>query len=103
LDLILNEQAFQISGNVSDDSAISIGKLLGAESILTCAINGVGDLRRLSIKIINAETGQIQFLSVYEIKIDWTDLRRPRRVVEQNIVGDSILITGSTLVVGEII
>jgi hypothetical protein len=68
LDIIKAEQIFQISGEVSDESAISLGKILGAEAIVTCIISGKNELRRMRIKTLDIETAQILTFSSYEIE-----------------------------------
>jgi hypothetical protein len=77
IDIILAEQAFQLTGNVSDESIVSIGHLLGAESIIVCYLDGSGTLRRLRVKTLDVETGQIQSSDSYNIgNIDIYKYRR---------------------------
>jgi hypothetical protein len=59
LDAIKSEQDFQSSGEVDDDSAVSIGKLLGANIVITGSISGVGSTRRLRLKALNVTTAEI--------------------------------------------
>jgi hypothetical protein len=59
LDAIKSEQNFQISGDVDDDSAVSIGKLLGANIVITGSISGVGSTRRLRLKALDVMTAEI--------------------------------------------
>jgi hypothetical protein len=59
LDAIRSEQNFQISGDVDDDSAVSIGKLLGANIVVTGSISGVGSTRRLRLKALDVMTAEI--------------------------------------------
>ncbi|MDR2094055.1 MAG: hypothetical protein LBP76_00865 [Treponema sp.] len=68
LALIQAEQTFQLSGNVADDSAVSIGRMLGAETVIICSIVGSGDLRRLRFKALNVETSEIQSFTSYNIR-----------------------------------
>jgi hypothetical protein len=53
------EQNFQMSGHVSDESAVSIGQMLGANIVLTGSISGVGTSQRLSVSALNVRTGEI--------------------------------------------
>jgi hypothetical protein len=53
------EQNFQMSGDVSDATAVSIGQMLGANIVLTGSISGVGSSRRLSISALDVRTGEI--------------------------------------------
>ena len=59
LDRIRQELGFQLSGDVSDESAGAIGKMLGAGAIITGTLINIGDLYRLTLKAINVETATI--------------------------------------------
>ena len=59
LNILRQEQNFQLSGEVDDTAAISIGKMLGANAIITGILEGSGNLRRLRLRVLNVETGQI--------------------------------------------
>jgi hypothetical protein len=59
LDRIRREQAFQSSGEVDDSQAVSIGKIAGADVIITGAVTGTGNLRRLRLRALSTETGQV--------------------------------------------
>ncbi|MDR3343723.1 MAG: CsgG/HfaB family protein [Treponema sp.] len=59
LQLVTAEKQFQASGEVSDESAVSIGHMLGVNTIITCAITGSSNLRRLRIRALRVETGAI--------------------------------------------
>jgi len=59
LDAIRVEQNFQMSGEVSDASAVSIGQLLGANIVITGSITGAGTNQRLSIRALDVNTAQI--------------------------------------------
>jgi hypothetical protein len=59
LDKIRAEQGFQLSGEVDDESAKSIGKLLGAGAIVTGSLTDLGDVYNLTLKAINIETATV--------------------------------------------
>ncbi|MDR1903819.1 MAG: hypothetical protein LBQ88_16245 [Treponema sp.] len=59
LDKIRSEQGFQLSGEVDDDSAKAIGKLLGAGAIVTGSLTDLGDVYSLTLKAINIETAMV--------------------------------------------
>lgn len=59
LDLIRTEHNLQMSGDVSDESAVSIGKLSGANVIITGSINISGASRTLRLRALNVTTGQV--------------------------------------------
>jgi TolB-like protein len=59
LDAIRSEQNFQASGEVADESAVSIGSMLGASIVITGEISGSGSTRRLNLKALDVQTGEI--------------------------------------------
>ncbi|MDR2601896.1 MAG: penicillin-binding protein activator LpoB [Spirochaetaceae bacterium] len=59
LDKVREEQGFQLSGEVDDESAKSIGKLLGAGAIVTGSLADLGDAYSLTLKAINIETATV--------------------------------------------
>jgi hypothetical protein len=65
--LINAEIQYQLSGNVDDDSAVSIGHQLGVQYIVTCWISGAKSLRRLNLKVLNIETAQVTDQRDFEI------------------------------------
>jgi hypothetical protein len=60
LDQIRMELNFQLSGEVSDQSAIEIGKFLGAQTIVSGAIGEFADRHRMRIRALNVETAEVQ-------------------------------------------
>jgi curli biogenesis system outer membrane secretion channel CsgG len=68
MDVIRAEQQFQISGEVDDDTAVSIGRLIGAAFVITGAISPEPPLRgmavkRLRLRVLDVQTGQIRAMS----------------------------------------
>jgi len=61
LDLLRAEIDFQYSGDVDDNSAVSLGKQLGASTVITGSIGGSGALRRFRTRVLNVETAAILF------------------------------------------
>jgi TolB-like protein len=70
LDVIQQEMAFQLSGEVSDETAQSIGKKLGAQTIISGSIVAIGDTYRLRIRAISVETAQIQGMQNVDVRQD---------------------------------
>ena len=58
IDDILREQKFQMSGCV-DECLIELGKLLGANSVVTGSIGKVGNIFTISARMVNVESGEI--------------------------------------------
>jgi hypothetical protein len=59
IDKVLTEQNFQMTGNVSDESFVSIGKFIGATVVVTGSITGTGSQKRLVVKAIDVLTSEI--------------------------------------------
>jgi len=59
LDTVMQEQKFQMTGDVDDKSAVSIGKLLGANIVITGSVSGSGTTRRLRLTAITVQTGEV--------------------------------------------
>jgi hypothetical protein len=59
LDKVREDPGFQLSGEVDDESAKSIGKLLGAGAIVTGSLADLGDVYSLTLKAINIETATV--------------------------------------------
>jgi hypothetical protein len=59
LDQIRREQQFQLSGDVDDQTAVSIGQFAGAQVVITGSISGTGDLRRLRLRALSTQTARV--------------------------------------------
>ena len=59
LDKIRREQELQLSGEVDDDTAVSIGKIAGAQIIITGSVTGADSARRLRLRALNVQTAQV--------------------------------------------
>ena len=70
LDLIQQEMRFQLSGDVSDESAQSIGRILGAQSIVSGRIEDIGANYRVIFRTIVVETAALQVLSSVNVRKD---------------------------------
>ncbi|MDR0645269.1 MAG: CsgG/HfaB family protein [Treponema sp.] len=70
LEVIRQEMDFQLSGEVSDETAQSIGQKLGAQTIISGAITAIGNTYRLRIRAIAVETAQIQGMQNVDVVQD---------------------------------
>ncbi|MDR1986027.1 MAG: hypothetical protein LBP88_03520 [Treponema sp.] len=70
MDIINTEMAFQLSGEVSDESAQAIGKKFGAQSIASGKFTALGDQYQFSIKTIRVETAAIELVYQTPMKLD---------------------------------
>jgi hypothetical protein len=59
LDRIRHEQNFQSSGEVDDETAVSIGKIAGANIIITGSVTGSGTTGRLRLRALHTQTAQV--------------------------------------------
>jgi len=72
---VYQELDFQMSGNVSDATACSIGKFLGANIVIIGQLTGFDNLYRYRINCINVETSARISITRLDIKDD-TEIRR---------------------------
>jgi hypothetical protein len=70
LEDVLREQHFQMSGSVSDESAVSIGKLLGAQSIIIGSGENMVDYYRVQFRMLSVETAEVQAHIAQNVKYD---------------------------------
>jgi hypothetical protein len=59
LDRIRHEQNIQMSGEIDDTTAVSIGKFAGANIIITGRVDGEGNLRRLRLRALDTTSAQV--------------------------------------------
>jgi TolB-like protein len=80
LELLQRETNFQLSGEVSDESAQEIGKKLGAQTIISGSLSSLGAMWRFRVKALEVETAKIQGSQTYTIKKDavLSSLLRPK-------------------------
>ncbi|MCL2762884.1 MAG: CsgG/HfaB family protein [Treponema sp.] len=67
LNPIKMEQQFQLSGDVSDETMASLGKILGAEYIVSCSVISGRNSNYLLISSVNVETSVIQAKQNFDI------------------------------------
>jgi hypothetical protein len=67
LDLIRREEQFQLSGEVSDESAQAIGRKLGAQVIVSGSLTGTGGVYRFRIQALKVESAVIAASSAADI------------------------------------
>jgi TolB-like protein len=70
LALISQEMNLQLSGDVSDESAQAIGRMLGAQSIVSGTLTNMGTFYRFRVKVINVETVAIQTQASFDLQND---------------------------------
>jgi hypothetical protein len=60
LNTIRAELEFQTSGEVDDDTAQALGRMAGAQIIISGAISQIGDLYRLRVRALSVQSAQIE-------------------------------------------
>ncbi|GHV60676.1 hypothetical protein AGMMS49587_02800 [Spirochaetia bacterium] len=70
LELLQWEMDFQLSGEVSDQSAQSIGKKIGAQTVISGSLEPLGNRWHMVIKALEVETTTIQAQKNYTVKRD---------------------------------
>ncbi|MDR1179580.1 MAG: hypothetical protein LBK44_03680, partial [Spirochaetales bacterium] len=70
LDLVRQEWNFQSSGEVSDDSAQSIGKMLGAQAVVSGNLIDLGNAYRFRIYSLNVETAAREASAMFTVRRD---------------------------------
>jgi len=70
LNVLQAELNFQLSGDVSDETAVSVGRRLGAQSIILGSIRPLGDVYRLQARAIEVETAKIQGMINFNVMQD---------------------------------
>jgi hypothetical protein len=60
LELLQRELNFQLSGEVSDETAQAIGQKIGAQTIISGSIISLGEIYHLRIRAIKVETAEVQ-------------------------------------------
>jgi len=70
LDLVAQELHFQMSGEVDDATAQSIGRFMGVQSIVTGAFEPIGDFYRFIVRLIEVETAAIRRIYTANVQHD---------------------------------
>jgi len=60
LDIIREEQQLQLSGDVDDETAVSIGHLTGAAFVITGSVSLWESEKYFRLKVLDVQTGQIR-------------------------------------------
>jgi formylglycine-generating enzyme required for sulfatase activity len=107
LEIIRQEENFQMSGEVSDESAQSIGKKLGAQSVVTGSFSKLGDTAyRFRVQTLNVETAAMEASSSVDVRND----RRLRQIAvglqsstappQRPVIDGFVWIPGGTFMMG---
>ena len=72
LKLVMQEQNFQMSGYVSDETAVSIGKFIGANMVITGQLSSIGGMYRFRSSAIDVEKAVRASITRYDLRNDRT-------------------------------
>ena len=61
-DLIRREFNFQMSGEVSDNSMQELGRMLGAQAIVSGSLTEIGESHRITIRVLSMQTATVEVL-----------------------------------------
>jgi TolB-like protein len=75
LDIIRQEENFQLSGEVSDETAQSIGRKLGAQYVITGSLLKMGNYYRFRVVPLHVETAAINAPTSININQNDTEIR----------------------------
>jgi hypothetical protein len=67
---VLSEQKLQASGAVDSESAVMVGKLLGAQIVLLGNINKLGSMYQVNARLVNTETGEVLVSGYEELPVE---------------------------------
>lgn len=56
---LLTEQRLSLSGRVDEDTAIEVGRLVGAQYIIHGQVTSIGDQTRMDMRVVDVETSEI--------------------------------------------
>jgi len=65
-----DEQIFGLSGEVSDDSAQRIGRLVGAKMVVSGSLSIAGAVYRLRVQVLEVETGVLRYVGSQNVPMD---------------------------------
>jgi len=70
LDVLQREMDYSLSGNVSDKTAISIGRRVAANTVVYGELRRIGNDYQAVIRSTNVETGEFIYPRTYDLKLD---------------------------------
>jgi len=74
LKTVYDEQNFQMSGFVSDESVVGIGHMLGAKSMVVCSFDDLGAFYQYMVRVINVRTSAVEVSFITRVSKDDRDI-----------------------------
>lgn len=72
LQLLLQEQRLALSGRVDENTAIEIGRMVGAQYVIHGQVTSIGETTRMDMRAVDAETGEV--FEVQKVSGETTEL-----------------------------
>ncbi|MDR1232621.1 MAG: outer membrane beta-barrel protein [Spirochaetaceae bacterium] len=98
LEALRAEQEYQYSGYVDEESAVSLGRELGATAIILGSGENMADYYRLSFRMVSVETGEI--LVQYSVNVRYDSAMRRLLGGRMNGIGTTHFMAGIRLGAG---
>ena len=70
LEFVFRELEFQMAGHVSDETAVSVGRFLGAEMVITGQLRDLGSVQRLMTTAVHVETALRGSIPRFDVRND---------------------------------
>jgi hypothetical protein len=83
LEPLQQELNFQMSGKVNEDTAQAIGKILGAQIIISGSVSEFGTAYRMMIQATQVGTAEIQGMSNSTVRFDASLFRAPEKKLDR--------------------
>ena len=93
MDVILNEQQFQLTGCTSDACAVEVGQLLAVQQMVSGSISQVGQTFSVTARLINVEKGNLISVGKCDLKGDIGDLLTCLNEVAAQLAGNKVIAT----------
>jgi TolB-like protein len=92
LNKVLAEQQLGMTGYLDQESAISLGQILGVQAIISGSITDLGNNIKINSRLISTETGSV--FAVASINIPKNDMIR--KLLGENIITSNSMINGNS-------
>jgi len=93
MDVILNEQQFQLTGCTSDACAVEVGQLLAVQQMVSGSISQVGHTFSVTARLIDVEKGNLISVGKCDLKGDIGDLLTCLNEVAAQLAGNKVIAT----------
>jgi hypothetical protein len=85
--MVLEEQSFQLGQTVDDATKVEMGQIIGAEQVITGRIGYLGKIQVITLQLIDVGTGRVERLEATDFVGAVEHMRRPVRAATQRLIG----------------